>query len=62
MKYLKLIIHRAAEGDMSIIFELEELLQRPYEEGTSEQSEKWYRKTPTWAREMPGCTFMSCSS
>lgn len=57
-----LAYEQAAVGDYSIIEELQEVLKYPYEENTPEMSEKYYRKTPKWATNMPGATFMSCSS
>ena len=50
------------QDDYSIINELATLLESPYDEQTFELTEKWYSKTPTWARQMPGVEFMSCSS
>ncbi len=62
----------AEQGDYSIIEELMTLLQNPYDLDQSSFSsmantegvrlameEKYYRKTPPWARNMPGVTFMS---
>lgn len=52
--------YEAAEaGDYSVLNELHALLQRPYEEQGEEQEERWYRRTPDWARAMPGAAFLS---
>ena len=52
--------YEAAEGgDYSLLHELHALLQRPYEEQGEEQEERWYRRTPDWARNMPGAAFLS---
>ena len=60
----------AASGDFALIHELQELFTDPY--GLQEEEEeggglaarraRWFTKTPTWARHMPGCDFYSCSS
>jgi uncharacterized protein YdiU (UPF0061 family) len=54
-----LAYERAAEGDYSVVEELTGLLERPYDEQNPALSDKWYAKTPDWARFMPGVTFMS---
>lgn len=54
-----LAYERAAEGDYSVVEELTGLLERPYDEQDPALSDKWYAKTPDWARFMPGVTFMS---
>ena len=54
-----LAYEKASAGDNSLIEELTELLVRPYEEQTPQAAEKWYRKTPPWAQDMPGVEFMS---
>jgi hypothetical protein len=52
--------YEAAEaGNYSVLNELHVLLQRPYEEQGEEQEERWYRRTPDWARAMPGAAFLS---
>ena len=67
---------RAAQGDHSLVHELQELFLDPYgqqedreREGgegggceVSRRRSQWYQKTPIWARQMPGCEFFSCSS
>ena len=54
-----LAYERAAKGDYSVVEELTGLLERPYDEQDPALSDKWYAKTPDWARFMPGVTFMS---
>mmetsp|Transcript_13964 Transcript_13964/g.19081 ORF Transcript_13964/g.19081 Transcript_13964/m.19081 type:complete len:92 (+) Transcript_13964:33-308(+) len=54
-----LLTCRAEEDDVSIINELMELLQSPYDDGTAEQQQRWYHSTPYWARNLPGVAFMS---
>ena len=54
-----LAYERAAEyGDYSVIKDLTELLENPYDE-QPDMEDKWYLKTPTWAQNMPGVAFMS---
>uniref|UniRef100_A0A7S2S736 Selenoprotein O n=1 Tax=Eucampia antarctica TaxID=49252 RepID=A0A7S2S736_9STRA len=45
--------------DESMIHELFELIQNPYEEGTQEQEEKYYRRAPDKALKQGGTAFMS---
>ena len=54
-----LAYERAEAGDYSLVEELAALLERPYDEGSAEAQEKWYRKTPTWAMNKPGVSFLS---
>ena len=55
--------HRASAAaggeDYSVIHELTALLEQPYAEQSAEMEEKWYKKTPDWAQNMPGVSFMS---
>eukprot|EP00598_Pedospumella_elongata_P016668 CAMPEP_0185012544 /NCGR_PEP_ID=MMETSP1098-20130426/98356_1 /TAXON_ID=89044 /ORGANISM="Spumella elongata, Strain CCAP 955/1" /LENGTH=1084 /DNA_ID=CAMNT_0027541607 /DNA_START=122 /DNA_END=3379 /DNA_ORIENTATION=- len=53
---------RSEQGDHSIIHELSALLEQPYDEQSTELQQRWYAKTPDWAQNLPGVTFMSCSS
>lgn len=56
----QIAIDAANKEDYSIIFELHELLKKPYDEQPN--SEKWYAKRPDWARTKIGCSMLSCSS
>lgn len=56
----QLSIDAAEKEDYSILKELFELLQKPYEE--QPEYEKWYAKRPDWARVKIGCSMLSCSS
>jgi len=47
------------ENDDSMIRELYHLIQNPYDEGTKEQEEKYYRRTPEEARFLGGTAHMS---
>eukprot|EP00606_Chrysophyceae_sp_TOSAG23-5_P000591 GSChrysophyteH2.ASY1.ANO1.1399.1 assembled CDS len=51
----------AIEGDTSIVEELQNLLEDPYEIGgrNVQMEEKYYRTTPDWAQQMPGAEFLS---
>mmetsp|Transcript_48257 Transcript_48257/g.114829 ORF Transcript_48257/g.114829 Transcript_48257/m.114829 type:complete len:659 (-) Transcript_48257:175-2151(-) len=52
--------YEAAEaGDYSMVNELQDVLSKPYEEQSPEVSEKYFRRTPEWADQMPGVAFMS---
>ncbi|MBC5863131.1 protein adenylyltransferase SelO [Flavobacterium turcicum] len=56
----QLAIDAAEKGDYSIVIELFNVLQKPYEE--QPEFEKWFAKRPDWAREKVGCSMLSCSS
>ncbi len=56
----QLAIDAADKGDYSLVEELYQLLQHPYEEQPA--SEKWFVKRPEWARQKVGCSMLSCSS
>ena len=56
----QLAIDQADNGDSTILYELYEMLKKPYEE--QPQYAKWYSKRPDWAREKIGCSMLSCSS
>ncbi len=53
-------IDKAEQGDFSIVWELLDLLRRPYED--QPEKEKFAEKRPEWARHKPGCSMLSCSS
>jgi hypothetical protein len=50
---------KAHDGDYSLVHELLALLEHPYEEQSAETEEKWFHKTPIWARDLPGTAFLS---
>ncbi|SFT74456.1 Uncharacterized conserved protein YdiU, UPF0061 family [Lishizhenia tianjinensis] len=56
----QLAIEAAEQNDFSLVDELFEILQHPYEE--QEQYEKWFAKRPDWALNKVGCSMLSCSS
>lgn len=56
----QMAIDQAEKGDYSLIYELEQMLQKPYED--QPEYEKWFAKRPDWARDKIGCSALSCSS
>ncbi len=56
----QLAIDKADEGDFSLVEELFQLLQNPYDE--QPECEKWFAKRPDWAKNRVGCSMLSCSS
>lgn len=56
----QLAIDNANNEDYSIITELYEILQNPYDE--QPKNEKWFAKRPDWAKDKVGCSMLSCSS
>jgi len=50
---------QSSEADESMVHELFELIQNPYDEGTEEQDEKYYRRAPDEALKAGGTAFMS---
>jgi uncharacterized protein YdiU (UPF0061 family) len=49
----------AADGDETILNELYDLIQRPYDEGSSEEAQAYYRRAPDSAVARGGTAFMS---
>ena len=50
---------KSKDADESVIHELFELTKNPYDEGTDEQDEKYYRRAPDAALKAGGTAFMS---
>ena len=57
----QLAIDKAEDGDFSLVSELHELLQSPYDEQLENES-IWFVKRPEWAENRVGCSMLSCSS
>jgi uncharacterized protein YdiU (UPF0061 family) len=49
----------AANGDFTIVRELQQVLCRPYDEQSDEVENRWAQVTPRWARDKMGLTFMT---
>lgn len=56
----QLAIEAAEKNDFSLVDELFDMLQKPYEE--QDQYQKWFAKRPDWALNKVGCSMLSCSS
>lgn len=56
----QLAIDRLAEGDGSLLRELQDVLRAPYAEQPEHAA--LAAKRPEWARHRPGCSMLSCSS
>jgi len=56
----QLAIDEAEKGNFDLIYELHELLKRPYDE--QPDKEKWFAMRPDWALNRVGCSQLSCSS
>lgn len=50
---------RAELDDYSVLYELLEVLSKPYEDQSEDIEKKWYQKTPPWAAQLPGVAFLS---
>ena len=50
---------KSQKADESMVFELFDLIQNPYDEGTEDQDEKYYRRAPDSALKAGGTAFMS---
>lgn len=57
----QLAIDQAEQDDLSMLFELFEVLKQPYAE-QPEKEAKFAQKRPEWARTRAGCSKLSCSS
>jgi len=53
---------KATDGDYSLIHELQEVMNNPYEEQSKEIEEKYYRKKPMELFDIAGVSYVSCSS
>ena len=53
---------QAAEGDYTLVRELQEIMTQPYAEQSKEVEEKYYRLKPSEFREIGGLSHYSCSS
>ncbi|AMA49245.1 protein adenylyltransferase SelO [Flavobacterium covae] len=56
----QLAIEKAEMEDYTLLEELYQVIQKPYEE--QPEYEKWFAKRPDWAKEKIGCSQLSCSS
>ncbi|MCH9813993.1 MAG: protein adenylyltransferase SelO family protein [Epsilonproteobacteria bacterium] len=53
---------QAEQGDYSLIHELQEVMNNPYDEQSSEIEEKYYREKPAELFDIAGVSHVSCSS
>ncbi len=56
----QMAIDKSEAGDHTLVNELLELLQRPYDEQPDKQ--EYAARRPDWARHRAGCSMLSCSS
>jgi len=56
----QLAIEKAEQGDYTLVSELFDLIQNPYDE--QKDKEEWFAKRPDWAKDKPGSSMLSCSS
>jgi len=56
---LMLAYEKAEKNDYKLLEEIQDLLRSPYDEQSDELTEKYYRRTPPWAIDLAGSTFMS---
>ncbi|CAA6804800.1 MAG: Selenoprotein O and cysteine-containing homologs [uncultured Sulfurovum sp.] len=52
----------ASRGDYSLIHELQEVMNNPYEEQSKKIEEKYYREKPSELFDVAGVSYVSCSS
>lgn len=52
----------ASRGDYSLIHELQEVMNNPYDEQSKEVEEKYYSKKPSELFDIAGVSYVSCSS
>jgi uncharacterized protein YdiU (UPF0061 family) len=56
----QLAIDKAEDGDFSLVYELLDLIRKPYDEQPAKN--QFAVKRPEWARNRAGCSMLSCSS
>ncbi len=56
----QLAIEKQEAGDSSVLHELMQVMQKPYDEQS--EFERYAEKMPEWARHKAGCSMLSCSS
>ena len=56
----QLAIEKQEAGDSSVLHELMQVMQKPYDEQPG--FERYAEKMPDWARHKAGCSMLSCSS
>jgi uncharacterized protein YdiU (UPF0061 family) len=53
---------QANNGDYSLIYELQEVMNSPYEEQSKEIELKYYKEKPLELFDVAGVSYVSCSS